>query len=147
MYLIFERADGGITISEPRVEVASVELFAEYVKSKHPKLAGATFRGTTETPPADRTFRDAWHWNDRVDVNMPVARQIHMDRIRKVRNAELAKVDNEVKVAEDANRQGDLATARAKRQALRDIPQTFDLSGATTPEELDALWPSILPRS
>lgn len=44
--------------------------------------------------PTDRTVVDAWECTaGQVSVNMPKARVIHMDRIRKARNAELAKLD------------------------------------------------------
>jgi hypothetical protein len=31
-----------------------------------------------------------------------------------------------------------------EKQKLRNLPATFDLSGAQTPEELSSLWPSEL---
>ena len=95
--------------------------------------------------PADKDFRMAWvRGTGKIDVDMPQARVIHMDRIREARAPKLVEADNEVKKAEDAGNAAALAKARAKRQKLRDIPQSFDLSGATTPDELKALWPSEL---
>jgi broad specificity polyphosphatase/5'/3'-nucleotidase SurE len=91
------------------------------------------------------TFRDAWEDTGTVvQVNMPKARVIHMDRIRVVRNAEL------VKESGSKYRQPEeievLFTPRhkAKLQELRDIPQTLNLD-VDTPEELKAIWPKELP--
>ena len=96
--------------------------------------------------PQDRTFRDAWECpSGNIVVNMVKARTIHMDTIRVARATELTKADHDVNRAQD---QGDAtaeAAARAKRQELRDIPQTFDLSVCTIPETQKAAWPAELP--
>lgn len=94
-----------------------------------------------------RVFREAWVPGPQGPaVDMAKALDIHMDDIRKAREPEFAKADNELKVAEDKGDTAEIARIRAKRQKLRDIPQTFDLSGAKTPDELAALWPAELPR-
>ena len=99
------------------------------------------------TFPPDRKFRDAWvRGRGAIDVSMPKARAVHMNRIRVVRDAELVKTDNDLKKAEDNNDNAEAARLRDRRKTLRDIPQTYDLSGAATPDELDALWPRDLPR-
>lgn len=83
--------------------------------------------------PKDRTFRDAWGHD--LKVRMPKARQIHMDRIRVARDRRLKELDIETLKGIDV---------QDKKQVLRDIPQNFDLTIATTPEELSALWPTEL---
>ena len=121
---------------------------AEITKQR-PELAGATWAeiATADLPP-DRSFRAAWELNGKtVAPNMTKARDIHMDRIRKARDAELAKLDVDMMRAMG---QGD-NTARdaveAKKQVLRDLPATFDLRQAMTPEELKSLWPKELAAS
>lgn len=83
--------------------------------------------------PTDYTFRNAWTYD--LDVDMDKARVIHMDRIRAARDEALKVLDIETLKGIDV---------QTEKQALRDIPQTFDLSGATTPDELKALWPAEL---
>ena len=96
--------------------------------------------------PSHRKFRNAWKQNDtQVAEDMALARPIHMDRIREVRNSELAKEDINFQKAIEADDNDTKAAVAAKKQTLRDIPQTFDLSAAGNGEELDALWPSELP--
>lgn len=85
--------------------------------------------------PEDRTFREAWKDNGKVEIDMPKARDIHMDRIRADRDKALAKLDTEQMKGRD------VAT---EKQALRDLPDTFDLTTAATPDELKALWPAEL---
>lgn len=86
--------------------------------------------------PTDRTFRNAWTMD--LTVDMDKAREIHMDRIRVVRDEELKRLDIETLKGVDVQKE---------KQALRDIPQTFDLDKAETPDELKALWPKELPKA
>ncbi len=94
--------------------------------------------------PKDRVFRDAWKKSGgSVVTDMPRARIIHMDRIRMVRDIELVNSDVELTRAME---EGESLTAlKARRQALRDIPQTFDLKQATTSKQLNLKWPAELP--
>jgi len=77
-------------------------------------------------------------------VNMPKARGIHMDRIRVVRDAELAKKDITFMQAVEAGDTSAQSTIATEKQVLRDIPQTFDLT-TDTPIQLKAQWPAELP--
>ena len=77
-----------------------------------------------------------------VIINMSKARGIQMDKIREVRNAELAKKDIEFMKALEAD-DGSHTAIAAEKQVLRDIPQTFDLT-TETPEELKQKWPEGL---
>ena len=90
-------------------------------------------------------FRPAWADLD-LTVDMTQARAIQLARIRKVRDSELAKEDiNMLKAIEagDASAQSTVAT---KKQVLRDIPATFDITtGVTTPAALKLKWPTELP--
>ena len=79
-----------------------------------------------------------------IKVNMSKARDIQMDKIREVRNKELAKKDIEFMKALEAD-DGSAAAIATEKQTLRDIPQTFDLT-ADTPEELKQKWPEGLPK-
>lgn len=88
---------------------------------------------TDDQLPQDRYFRGAWGHDLKVDISK--AREIHMNKIRAARDLELAKLDIETLRGNDV---------QAQKQVLRDIPQNFDLTVATTPEELKALWPEEL---
>ena len=81
-----------------------------------------------------------------VNVNMTKARAIHLEEIRKVRNAELGKDDVTFMRAVEADDADAQATIKAKKQTLRDIPATFDITtDVDTPEKLKAKWPDTLP--
>ena len=81
-----------------------------------------------------------------VNVNMTKARAIHLEEIRKVRNAELVKEDvTFMRAVEDGDTDAQ-ATIKTKKQTLRDIPATFDITtDVDTPEKLKAKWPAELP--
>lgn len=81
-----------------------------------------------------------------IGVNMTKARAIHLEQIRRVRNAELAKEDITFMRAVEAGDTDTQATIATKKQTLRDIPATFDITtGVDTPEKLKAKWPAELP--
>ena len=73
-------------------------------------------------------------------VNMAKARAIHMNRIRAVRNKQLASLDVPFMRAVETGDASELARIASEKQVLRDIPQTLDLT-TDTPEELKAIWP------
>ena len=93
-----------------------------------------------------RVFRDTWEdIEGTIQVNMSKARDVQMDKIRDVRNKELVALDVPfMKALEDGDTDAQ-ATLKAKKQELRDIPQTFDLT-TDTPEELKNKWPEGLPK-
>ena len=79
-----------------------------------------------------------------INVNMTKARAIHLEEIRRVRNEELVKEDVTFMRAIEAEDTDAQATIKTKKQTLRDLPATFDLT-TDTPEQLKALWPDELP--
>jgi hypothetical protein len=98
--------------------------------------------------PTDRYFRNAWEWTeDAVRVNMTKARAIHMDSIRAIRDKNLASLDLPFMRAVENGDQAAQKRIATQKQALRDIPQNFDLkTSPNTPDALLRKWPAILPR-
>jgi hypothetical protein len=94
-----------------------------------------------------RYYRNAWVVvAGELKVDMPKARVIHMDKIRRVRNAELVKEDVTFMRAVEAGDASAQSTVATKKQVLRDIPATFDITtDVDTPEKLKAKWPTELP--
>jgi hypothetical protein len=75
-------------------------------------------------------------------VNPDKAKAIWKDKWREARKPLLASLDIEfMKAVEsaDASKQAEIAS---KKQALRDVTQTEIVSN--TPEEIKAVWPSVL---
>ena len=81
-----------------------------------------------------------------INVDMTKARAIHLAEIRRVRNEELVKEDVTFMRAVEAGDADAQATIKTKKQTLRDLPATFDITtGVDTPEKLKAKWPTELP--
>ena len=82
-------------------------------------------------------------------VDMVQARVVHMEHIRLARNAELDRIDitPQYRAAERSRISDPSAwdAIEVIKQALRDLPATFDVSQPTTPQALKDLWPAGLP--
>ncbi len=97
--------------------------------------------------PTDRTFRNAWtddNPTETIDVHMNKARIIHMARIRQARAQKFIDMGFPNKLHPELETGIISKETRDKLQTLRDIPQNLDLSKASTPEELKAIWPEEL---
>ena len=94
------------------------------------------------TIPSSRTFRGAWRIGagGGVEIDMPVARAIKMESIRRERDLLLAQTDVEIAKLDGSNPPPALI---AKRQALRDLPATIQgtLDAIMTPDELERYQP------
>ena len=149
--ILYTRSDGGVSIIIPTAQTfAKFETEDEaiaYVREKDVPDGATKIRVIERTAlPEKRTFRDAWvDDTDKAVTDRTKASAIHMDRIRESRNAELAKEDINFQRAIEADDASAKTAVATKKQTLRDLPATFDLSGASTDDELDALWPSELP--
>jgi len=102
-----------------------------------------------DLPWEHKDFIDAWvidKTGRKPRVGMAKAREIHMNRIRAVRDEELKKLDTPYMLALERGLTAEAQAIAQQKQRLRDIPQTFDLSAAQTPEELRQMWPEELPR-
>ncbi len=142
MKIIYENEEGGVSIITPVINEIE-NLTIEEIAAKD--VPGNTpFEIVNDMVlPADRSFRNAWVKNvKKIIIDMPKARLIHMDIIRRSRNSDLEASDKElVRAMEDG---ADLTPIKAKRQKLRDIPQKFDLSEYNTPQTLKTAWPDNL---
>lgn len=152
--IIFTRADdGGVSVVVPMLEFMGKfsdeqeALSAVRAKSVPDDATNVMVVDETVIPNHDRVFRNAWRQNGgTVEVDMLAARVLQMDRIREVRNRELSQLDKDWTRASGRNDRGSADKLESKRETLRNIPQTFDLSSASDPEQLKALWPPELPQ-
>lgn len=154
--LIIKRSDGGVSLGGIADSTDPAEAVRKW-QASHPDETAVSWRisdvpvarpGAPNGGKSDRAFREAWtddEPGDQIDVNMPKARVIHMDRIRTVRDAELERESGsrsrqppEIEALFTGERQN-------KLQALRDVPQKCNLEACTTTGELRAVWPSELP--
>lgn len=79
-----------------------------------------------------------------ININMELARDIWRNKIRVARTPALAALDIEYQRADETNNAALKADIAQRKQALRDAPADPNITAATTPEELQAIWPSGL---
>lgn len=138
--IVFKNIDGSCGVIIPVDLSFSIE---EIAKRNVPEGLDYKIIDISDLP-EDRYFRNAWEYEGTISINMSKARDIHMNKIRVLRDSKLKELD--VPNISAISR-GDKATAlaiEAKKQVLRDIPQTFDLSVYTTPEDLKNAIPEEL---
>jgi len=115
-------------------------------KDAHPNKYISHREMPDDVIPTDRTFRDAWADTTpelTIDIDMAKARNIHLDRIRIKRNAELSKLDIQATKAQDIGDAETLTQIRARKQELRDLPATLapTLASAASVDALKAIQP------
>jgi len=136
---------GGATIVNPSrsIDQDPDEITDKYIEERALSKAKAIHPETVEITEADlplRDFRNAWRFiAGKIEVDMPKARLIHMDKIRAERNKKLTQLDKDWMKA--MGQGGDAVSIENERQILRDIPQTFDLEIYPNPTALKAAWP------
>ena len=142
--------NGGPIRKLPPDDIPWAETEDEFVARIRAKDVPADAPNVTIVEDGDlpgRKFRNAWKQDaeGKPQVDMPKARDLHMDRIRVIRNEELQKEDINFQRAIEADDASAKTSVATKKQTLRNLPATFDLNRANTDDELDALWPSELP--
>ena len=135
------------TLREQGIDFANDDEVLDWIINKDVP-AGASYRITEITNlPSDRHFRAAWTDAKRtktVDVDMPKAREVHLNNLRRMREPKFTQLDRDYLRADERNDLTEKQRIAGLKQQLRDIPQTLDLSIAKTPEELKAIVPAIL---
>lgn len=144
--IVYTRPDGGVSIVVPSDVVGAADIQALIARVVPSDSTNVRVVDVAEVP-SDRIFRNAWE-DDGVEVkpNMVKAAVIHMGRIRAVRNVEIEKLDVPQMTAISKSDIVRAAAIETQKQKLRDLPKTFILTGAKTPDELKALWPAELPK-
>ena len=126
--------------------LANDHLF-HLVESEDQNARVAECEGSTFRYGDDGTGQSgAWEMDTdgRPKVNIAKARIVQMDIIRKVRNAELEKLDVPYMRAVEAADLEEQEKISTQKQTLRDIPETFNLETFTTPSTLRDAYPEEL---
>jgi hypothetical protein len=153
--IVIKRNDGGVSVMHPTLFLQEVidaapnhleEIIGAELAQWPPEdqAAVVSWRAVPdEAIPTDRTFRNAWVDDGKaVQHDMPKARNIWRNKMRKARAPLLAGLDVEVmRALEQGKPTTDIAT---RKQALRDVTADPAIEAAQTPEALKAVWPQAL---
>ena len=80
--------------------------------------------------------------NNKLSYNMNIAKEIHKDKIREARQPLLTKLDIDYQRASETS--ADTTEIIAKKQALRDAPNSSDITSATNVDDLKKQWDSSI---
>lgn len=145
--LIIQRADHGVSICSLTEGSVAQEEFDKWVAVAHPSWLPATYTFCIDAPvlPDKKLFRGAWKTDGiNVTVDMPRARELHKETLRKMRAVRMAELDVAAfKAVEDGNTIK-LNSVKTLKQRLRDVTNDLSIVSAKTPEDLAKVIPSIL---
>ena len=145
MKTVIKRVDGSVAIMT-LVDGVDLDTAIGKWQQVHPNMYLSHREMPDDVIPTDRTFRDAWADTTPevcIDIDMAKARDIHLERIRIKRNAELSKLDIQATKAQDIGDAVTLTQIRARKQELRDLPATLapTLASALSVDALKAIQP------
>ena len=87
--------------------------------------------------PTDRTYRNAWHRpNDKIEHNIPIAKELHRGILRENRAVLLAQLDIEYQRADETGDTTLKQSIALKKQKLRDVTKHPDIDAAQTVDDL-----------
>jgi len=132
MKIIFKGHDGSIAIMELAPGADKEDALRKFHEA-HPGQYGDHIEGNIKLPES-REFRDAWTISEKgsIIINKEKAFDIHMARVRAVRNDKLKELDSEaLRYLSDAEK---LKDVEARKQLLRDLPQ--NVKGLNWPSDM-----------
>lgn len=139
--IVYKNAAGNLCIITPTGLLPIEDVLAKDV----PLDATDVHIVDSSAVPEDRTYRNAWQLEGKkVSVDMQKARAVHMDKLRKLRDAKLKQLDTDYLIADEGGDPAKKAAIKALKQKLRDMPENFDLSLAQDPDQLKSLMPDYL---
>jgi hypothetical protein len=122
MKLIYKH-ETGIAVVHPTGEVPVETLMVTAVPEEYRSTARIV---KDDCIPTDRTFRDAWNFDDDgiITEQIDKAKEIHKDRLRAERKPLFAELD--VKYIRNLEEGGEVACIINEKQRLRDITKLVD---------------------
>lgn len=154
--IAFTRPDGGVSIvsaaPKPQIERTLGPLTdSEYLqhvlaRSIPPEASDVSVLADAWAPPdIDREFRNAWrHTGGAFRVDMPHARDLHREKMRRARKPLMEALDIEYMRLDEAGDSAGKVKLAQNKQKLRDVTADPAIEAAQTPAELRAVWPKVL---
>ena len=157
LILVWKLSDGTIAMGamgRTHEGESEQEKITRCLAKTEKELGNGTLKGAKRLTPRLRSelpgmrFFDSWRLNDGddVQVDMPLARAQRMMEIRAERDRRFGPLDGDWMKATGQKNVTRADAVESVRQQLRDVPQTVDLEGIATPEELEAFqpeWPGV----
>ena len=145
-FYMIKRSDNGVIIMQTAADdIAPEDCVAKWAPDQQALVVSIHPIELADIP-TDRYFRNAWKpkGDDAVEVDMPRARDIHRDVLRRMRAPLFESADVDYVKADEAGDEPAKQAVREYKQELRDVPQDPRIDAAQTPEELKAVIPDVL---
>ena len=128
---------------QARMKAENERALLDHIIKKNvpPDATNVSIRALADLP-ADRTFRDAWKHD--LSVDMMRAREIHRDKLRRIRQPLLTELDVAYMRADEAGVSVLKADISNRKQGLRDVTKHPLIEVARTPDDLKQAIPDIL---
>jgi len=145
--IVYTRADGVVVICVPALEdrregETEEQHYERCAKKSVPEGSKDIRVISREELPQSRSWRNAWVNDGKViSVDMPRAREVLRDKMRKERAKMLRRLDQEQLMGIVQGRDADVKQMETVKQVLRDVTEDPSIEAAQTPEELDKVWP------
>lgn len=150
--IVWVRSDGGLSICSPCISkddptnMSEEQALLRALQKDVPEEAENVRILNRSDLPEDLYFRNAWELTSQgITISKQKALDIHVNRIRYARGKELEKLDKAWMRASGQKNTQEADAIEAKRQYLRDLPQTLNINDFSSVEEIKAFWPQDLP--
>lgn len=142
MRIVIHKNDMSGPIKMPTISISEGELTsAEKIYEGIDPSLSPLIVNPNDLP--DRWFQHAWIISDgRVLVDMEIARELHIKRMRISRASKFSELDIQFQRALETG--ADTAEIVAKKQRLRDVTIDPRINAAKTTQELRSVWPKDL---
>lgn len=144
--IVFKRTqvgDEGVSVIHFDNDKLSVQ---DALKALPPGVSTYEVVKVSELPARDE-YRNSWDLDNvekKVKYNLNKAKEIHKEKLRKLREPKLAALDIEYQKADEADDKNEKKKIAAKKQKLRDITDDESIASAQTIEQLKAAIPDVL---
>jgi hypothetical protein len=150
--IIYSRPDGGLSVMQPvrntmgeAEDITDAEIEQRAFDRLPADAIDPHFVSEAEVP-TDRSYRNAWEADGTTKIkhNMPMARDIHRDKMRVVRLPKLAALDIDYQRADETGDTALKTEITSQKQALRDVTAVPEIEAAADIDDLKAAWPDVL---
>ena len=143
--IVYTRPDGGVSIVIP---TGDIPFSAVLIKDVPDDATDITVVDDT-TLIEGREFRNAWRQSGGViSVDMPLARDIHAERMGAAHVAEIARLkveERKERLKSNTTKANDHAATAVALEALNLNTLATQISNAPNPTALKAIWPAKVP--
>ncbi len=144
--IVYKNNDDTISIVRPAEEYLLTHTLEDLIKKDVPQDTDYLIIDDNLLP-QDKWYRSAWRRvNDKVEIDLNLAKQLHLNDLRTLRNSLLKKQDIQFQIALEKDDKILLQEVISIKQQLRDMPEEAEqeMQQINSVEQLKQYVPNIL---